>query len=241
MSVFTDTIMNIFENFIQHKTITCDEIKALLKQKHTLYKHLLRKTLNASFSEKFIALQSKLQNSIKLSKTEYYKKTLQNDLTNYHVQSVTGLTVKESPVFPFFHDNKFVAFFANQCSLIDNGSKLPLLSHFITDKSISKFQLSPNYLRNIRKSDSNKAHRDNVISICACSNYVINLHENIIFSFCLTWAIFPSEWKKANLVSLPKIMTKTTVLSPSCQYATKFLNAIFIDTMFSYLSQNNLM
>ena len=102
VSVFTDTIMNIFENFIQHKTITCDEIKALLKQKNTLYKHLLRKTLNASFSEKFIALQSKLQNSIKLSKTEYYKKTLQNDLTQLSCPKCYWFNGKRIPCIPIF-------------------------------------------------------------------------------------------------------------------------------------------
>ena len=94
--------MNIFENFIQHKTITCDEIKALLKQKNTLYKHLLRKTLNASFSEKFIALQSKLQNSIKLSKTEYYKKTLQNDLTQLSCPKCYWFNGKRIPCIPIF-------------------------------------------------------------------------------------------------------------------------------------------
>ena len=51
-SVFNETIMNIFENFIPHETITCNgkdrpwmnkQIKTLIAEKKTLYKRLKRR------------------------------------------------------------------------------------------------------------------------------------------------------------------------------------------------------
>ena len=51
----------------------------------------------------------------------------------------------------------------------------------------------------------------------ACSNYVINLYENIIFSSCLTRGIFPSEWRKSNVVSLHKNNDKNYRLAANMQ------------------------
>ena len=58
------------------------------------------------------------------------------------------MTIKNAPIPPIFHENRFVAnfkekaellnsFLANQCSVIDNGSEIPLFLHPKTDKSLS--------------------------------------------------------------------------------------------------------
>ena len=65
--------MNIFENFIPHETITCNDkdppwmnkqIKTLIAEKNALYKHLKGRMVNSKLLDKLDALQAKLQSSI---------------------------------------------------------------------------------------------------------------------------------------------------------------------------------
>ena len=73
VSVFNETIMNIFENFIPHETITCNDkdppwmnkqIKTLTAEKNALYKSLKQRLVNSKLLDKLDALQAKLQNLI---------------------------------------------------------------------------------------------------------------------------------------------------------------------------------
>ena len=70
VSVFNEMIMNIFENFIPHETITCNDkyspwmnkqIKILIAEKNNLYKRLKRRILNSKLLDKLDALQAKLK------------------------------------------------------------------------------------------------------------------------------------------------------------------------------------
>ena len=76
VSVFNKTTMNMFENFIPHKTISCNDkdppwmnkqIKTLVTEKSALYKHLKRRMLNSKLLNKLDALQARLQSSINFS------------------------------------------------------------------------------------------------------------------------------------------------------------------------------
>ena len=78
---------------------------------------------------------------------------------------------------PLFREIKFItdfkeknetfsSSFAKQCSLTDNGSTLPSLIPFITDKLLFDEDFSIKYIKNvITKLDSNVAHNDNMIII----------------------------------------------------------------------------
>ena len=78
---------------------------------------------------------------------------------------------------PLFHENKFVTdfkekaklfntFFAKQCSLIKNSSKLPSHLHYLTDNSLSSVSFSQdNIVKIIQNLDPNKAHCHDTISI----------------------------------------------------------------------------
>ena len=141
---------------------------------------------------------------------------------------------------PLFHDDKFItdfkekseifnSFFAKQCSLIDNGSTLPSLFPLITEKSLSDVDFSVEDIKNIICSlDSNKAHGDDMISIRMLKLWDKSICKplNIIFKSCMTQGIFPSEWKKANVVPIHKKTTSsvliTTDLSLFSQSAAKF-------------------
>ena len=68
-------IMYIFENFIPHETITCNDkdppwmnkqIKPHISEKNALYKRLKRRMLISKLLDKFDALQAKLQSLINL-------------------------------------------------------------------------------------------------------------------------------------------------------------------------------
>ena len=83
VSVFSETMMNVFENFILHETITCNEkdlpwmnkqIKTLVAEKKALDKRQKRRTLNSKLLDKVDALQAKLQSSINFFQFEYYRK-----------------------------------------------------------------------------------------------------------------------------------------------------------------------
>ena len=75
--------MNIFENFIPHETITCNDkdstwmnkqIKTLIAKKNALHKRLKQRMLSSKLLDKLDALQAKLQSSINFFQFEYYRK-----------------------------------------------------------------------------------------------------------------------------------------------------------------------
>ena len=115
---------------------------------------------------------------------------------------------------PWFHENKFVtdfkkkaelfnAFFAKQCSLTKNSSKLPLHLHYLTDNRLSSVSFSQDGIAKIIQNlDPNKAHgSDNVsirmLKICGSSIYK---PLEMIFKQCIETSVFLSGWKKANIV-----------------------------------------
>ena len=106
-------------------------------------------------------------------------------------------------------------FFAKQCSLTDNGSALRSLFPLVTEKSLSVVDFSVEDIKNmISKLDSNKAHGDDMISICMlqlCDKSIFK-PLSIVFKSCLTQGIFPSEWKKTNVVLIHKKKTTSSVL-----------------------------
>ena len=78
---------------------------------------------------------------------------------------------------PLFHENNFVtdfkekaelfnAFFAKQCSLIDNNSSLPKNLIYLTEKRLSKIRFSEDDIAEIIQNlDPNKAHGHDQISV----------------------------------------------------------------------------
>ena len=117
---------------------------------------------------------------------------------------------------PLFHENKFItdfkekskifnSSFAKQRSLIDNGSTLPSLFPFITDKSLLGEDFSIKDIKNvITKRDSNEAHDDNMIIIPMLILFHISTCKPLDI-------IFKSEWKKASAIPIHKKSDKQCV------------------------------
>ena len=109
---------------------------------------------------------------------------------------------------PLKHQNKYVtdfkekaeifnSFFVEQCSLMNNSSKRPLIFLKRTDKFISSISFSSNDIaRIIQDLDPNKAHDHDMISIRMlkiCSESISKPLEIIL-----------EKWKKANVVPVHK-------------------------------------
>ena len=119
---------------------------------------------------------------------------------------------------PSFHENRFItdfkekvelfySFFAKQCSLIRNDSELPTSLIFYTNKRLSTVSFSHEDVGKIIQNLSpNKAHGHDNISIRMlkiCGSTIYGPLE-IIFKEALSTGLFPSEWKKGNIVPIHK-------------------------------------
>ena len=101
----------------------------------------------------------------------------------------------------------FTDFFTMQCSLVNNNSELPSVLTKKTRKLLSTVEFPTNdILKIIRNLNPNKVHGHDVISIRMlkiCDESICK-PLRIIFRSCLENGTFPSEWKKANVVSVFK-------------------------------------
>ena len=169
------------------------------------------------------------------------------------------LNNKKIPLIPhLFHENKFVtdfkekaalfnSHFVTQCPLISNSSKLLWHIQYLTNKRLSCVSFSHNKIAKvIQNLDPNKAHcHDNrsirMLKVCGHSIYK---PLEIIFNQCLETGVFPSEWKKGNIVPIHKKGDKQTLknyrpvsLLPICG---KVLERLIFNEMFEFFIESKL-
>ena len=153
------------------------------------------------------------------------------------------LNNKKIPLIPpLFHENRFItdfnekaelfnSFFAKQCSLIRNDTKLPTSLTFYTNNRLSTVSFSHEDVgKIIQNLNPNKAHGHDNISIHMlkiCGSTIYRPLE-IIFKEALSTGLFPSEWKKGNIVPIHKkgdkqVLKKTTAPFHYFQFVGKFL------------------
>ena len=274
VSLFNKTILNILNNNIPHETIICDDkdpawfnsrIKSLIENKNKIHKNYQRYKSNSQLLSKLNLLQEQLHLLINRSKQNYYSR-IASKLTNVQRNSKTYwsllnryLNNKKIPLIPpLFHENKFVtdfkekaelfnSFFAKQCSLIKNSSKLPSHLHYFTDNCLSSVRFSQDDIAKIIQNlDPNKAHgHDNIsiriLKICGSSIYK---PLEMIFKQCIETGFFSSEWKKANIVPIHKKGDKQTLenyrpvsLLPICG---NILERLMFNEMFNFFIENKL-
>ena len=124
---------------------------------------------------------------------------------------------RNSCIPPGFPENKFITtfkektelfntFFAHQCTLLNNSSALPNNLAKLSNKSLDTNNFSTDNVSKINNLDPNKAHGHDILSIRMiklCGNSKCK-PLSIIFNDCLTEEKFPSDWKKAHVVSVHK-------------------------------------
>ena len=124
---------------------------------------------------------------------------------------------------PIYHNNNYITdfkekaqifnnFFAKQCTLVENSSKLPTNSFKRTNNLLSTFSFTKDDIAKIIKSlNPNKAHGFEMISIRMikiCGESILK-PLNLIVKSCLQNWKFAKEWKKANVVPVHKRITKS--------------------------------
>ena len=207
----------------------------------------MRDLIDDSKQKYFLRLTQKL-NTIRKS-TRAYWDLLKIFLNNCKIPVIP----------PLFHNKKFVTdfkekselfnfFFAKQCSIIKNNSKLPPRLHFLTDKhlSMAKFVNTNIVLKIIRIFNPNKAHGHDKISIRVlkiCGNSLCRPLE-LIFNDCLANEIVSSDWKKGNLVPVHKKNDEQRLnnyrpvsLLPIC---SKIFERLIFNEMFGFFIENYL-
>ena len=102
--------------------------------------------------------------------------------------------------------NYFNEFFSLQCSLVVNSSVFPD-KLYITASSLESITISgSDILKTIRSSDMNKAHDHDDISVRMwkiCDDAIVEPLK-MLFVNSVNQAMFPSRWKKANVIPVHK-------------------------------------
>ena len=265
--------MNIFHNYIPNKFISCDdkdppwineEIKSLIHRKNALYQRQ-RKPGSIDYTS-LNALTIDISHAISSSKLKYHER-LANKLNDpktvpktYWSILKTFVNSSKIPLIPpLLVDNKLVTnflykanlfnnFFAKQCTLISNDSKVPVNLNFETRERLSALEFCvDDIVKIIRSLDQNKAHGHDEISIrmiklCASSTST-PLH--LIFRNCLETESFPKEWKKANIIPVHKKGDKQFITNyrpvPLLSICGKVFEKIILNSLFVYLNNNNLL
>ena len=124
--------------------------------------------------------------------------------------------------------------FSNQCSLINNNSKLRTYLSHVTDRRLSSVTFSTSGISKIIEiRNSNKAHGHDNISIRICKIFVDNINKTLelIFKQALIIGSYPSNYKKCNIVPQKKgesRILKTTAQCLCFQYAARFLKGFYL-------------
>ena len=169
------------------------------------------------------------------------------------------LNGKKVPCIPPIYDNNryvtdikkkcqlFNSYFSEQRTLLKNISTLSNTCSKHTNNILDTTGFSNEDICKIIKNvNSNKAHDLDMISICMIKICGISIYKplEIIFQNCLRSGKFPSEWKKANVVSTFKKGDKQCIknyrpvsLLPVCG---KVFERLLYNKMFSFFSKNDL-
>ena len=138
----------------------------------------------------------------------------------------TILNNKKKPCIPpIYYSNNYITdfientqifnnFFAKQCTLVENTSKLSIDSFKRTNNLLLTTSFTKDNIAKIIKNlNPDKTHGFDIISIHMlkiCSDSVLKPLE-LIFKSCIESGKFPIKWKKANVVPVRKKNNKQLI------------------------------
>ena len=136
--------------------------------------------------------------------------------------------------------NFLMHFFAKECSLI-NSSKLPSHLNYLIDNRSSSVSFSQDDIAKIMQTlDLNNAygHDDISIRMLKICGFSIYKPLEMIFEKCSEIGVFPSEWKKANIVYTHKKRRQTNTrklpFSVTVTYLWKILKRLMFNETFNF-------
>ena len=174
---------------------------------------------NFTYTKKFYVYEIATVDLSKIYFLKNAKKTCKPNNCDLNRDWKMFLNNKKIPIIPLlFYENWFVtdfkkkaelfnSFFPKQCTVVNNGSRLPSELLLKTDKFLSNIIFSSDdILKIIQNLDSEKAHdfdRINIQMLKICGLSICKTLE-VIFKSCIESGIFPLEWKKANAFPVHK-------------------------------------
>ena len=237
VEVFTNTLLNIFKNFIPHELVKVKPkdppwmsnlIKSALRRKNRLHRKHASGRGGNDINKKLEEATDLVCNLITTSKAAYYK-SIGEKLNDPTIRSKTYWSVLNSAmgkkkipsIPPIFENNSFISdfkekahlfnlYFVDQCTLLDNGSIIPDI-RYKTNQRLGNLTFSNNEISKILKNlNQNKAHGCDEISIKMihlCGDSIV-LPLSTIFQNALETGSFPDQWKKGNVVPVHKKESK---------------------------------
>ena len=234
VTIFNQTLVNIFLNHIPNKLITDDDkdpprMNERIKKKIMAKKHAC-KSFNANKKNydaylKLQTISTELSEMILKRKEDYYC-ALSDKLNDPHNSAKSYWSIlktlyngKKIPLIPpIFISNKLVsnfkekanhfnAFFASQGTPVPNNSTLPLVTTPITNASLSSILFNDQDILNVIHSlNINKVHGfdDLSIRLLKICDSSIVKPLSIVLKNCLRSRSFPNNWKKSNVVPIHK-------------------------------------
>ena len=221
VSLFSQTILNIFHNFIPSKIILGDgrdppwmndRIKHLIKKKKDIFQK--QKESNTVDHAILSDITRELSNAIVFSKVKYYERLaiklndpkttpktywsiLKTFVNGSKIPLISPLLVNNEFVTDFLvKANLFNDFFREKCRPITNGSCLPKNQTIETVTKLSDITTeNDTIIKLIRSLDSNKAHGCDGISIRMLKLCATSISKplHILFNNSVTNESFPNQ------------------------------------------------
>ena len=267
----TNCIKNIFKNFVPNKLITIKEkdapwitpeIKRILPEKTKEYKKYVKSGRNEVYANLLRNITNKCSSLIHKTKVNYYT-SLGNKLNDPTIGSKKYWSIlnkfikrQKIPSIPPINEGDlfitnisdkaslFNNYFAKQCTLINTPSVLPGFK-YSTNYRIESINFTPeNIVSLIRNLNPNKAHGWDGVSarmLKICDKSIVP-PLLIIFKNSLETGIFPSTWKKENIVPVHKKQEKTLIKNyrpiSLLPIMGKLLEKCIYDSIYSYFEKN---
>ena len=270
-----ETILNIFRNYVPNKYITIDDkdpvwmnetIKSKIKTRNKLYKQYIE---NDRFESDFMMIETLIIeiNDLITSAKDLYYNNLAKRLNNPLLQAKTYWSIlktfynnKKIPIIPpLLIDDKFVTdiqtkanifnkFFADQCTLLKNGSVLPKSQIFLTQSKLCTLHFDEKELiKIIRNLNVHIAHGHDDISIRMikiCDKSILKplilLSENSTKS-----SYYPDIWKKSNIIPVHKKNDKQLVNNyrpiSLLHISGKIFEKIIFNRIYNFISEETLL
>ena len=271
--VFTDTILDIFSKNIPNKIVKIHDkdaawitpqVKTAIKRNSRAYCKWNKRGRKPEERTSVIEIQKQTDKIIKQAKNSYYEK-LGNSLSDPTTGEKHFWTAfkrlsnkkKSTNIPPLIDNNIYITsyqqkssifnnYFAEQCTIHDNGSLLPPLI-YRTNSVLSDCPINPDdIVKIILAQNPKKAHGCDKISMAMLKLVPneISVPLSMIFKKSINTGKFPDTWKLANVQPIYKKKDRQIKsnyrpisLLPLCG---KILEKIIFDQVYHYLDENRL-
>ena len=274
VDIFTDTLFSVFSSHIPNKVITCNdkdppwitpELKTAIRRKHRVYRKCVQRGQRKEDLNQVKDIRNETSKMIINAKEKYFlnlgrKLSDPNQGIKAYWTTLNRLLNKKkvANIPPLLENGLFVTnvqmkatilndFFVKQCCTVTTGSTLPNFrprcSSVLQNLTIDRETV----LKLVLALDTKKANGcDNISAfmIKACGSSIVEPLCQI-FEKCLETGIYPSTWKKANIVPIHKKGSRQCKNNYRPISLLPILGKIFekvlFDKIYSHLCENGLL